>query len=190
VDWDVEAFYQFGSFGTPAGDGEIAAWSVASSVGHTFESAPFHPRLGLRANVISGDDDPGDPDLQTFNALFPKGKYFGEIGLLGPYNLINVHPALTLKLTDDVVVDLACVLFWRHRARDGIYNNAGYPIRSDAVTSDRFIGTQLEVALTYAFSREIELSAAYGVSFPGRSIQKTGSRENTHFVGIEFSYRF
>jgi len=46
------------------------------------------------ATVPSGDNNPNDKDLQTFNPLFPKGKYFGELSLLGPYNLINLHPSI------------------------------------------------------------------------------------------------
>ena len=73
-EWNWEAFYQFGDF---AG-GSISAWSVASDTGYTVKALPFTPRLGLKANIISGDDNPHDASLQTFNALFPKGKYFGE----------------------------------------------------------------------------------------------------------------
>lgn len=190
LDWDLEVFYQFGSFDTDAGDGDIAAWSVASNVGYTLKAAPFRPRLALRANVISGDDDEDDADLQTFNALFPKGKYFGEIGLLGPYNLINVHPTFTLNLTDQLALDLASAFYWRFSRDDGIYDNGGNLIRDGLDSDDRYIGTQLEAVLTYTFSREIELSLAYGVFLPGRFIEDTGPQETAHFVGIELLYRF
>ena len=92
--WDLDGFLQFGRFG----DGDIRAWSVASDVRYTFADQPLRPYIGLRANVISGDDDPADRDLQSFNALFPRGKYFGEIGLIGPRNLINLHPMIGVDL--------------------------------------------------------------------------------------------
>ena len=41
--------------------------------------------------VASGDNDPRARTLNTFNALFPKGAYFGEIGLIGPANLLDVQ---------------------------------------------------------------------------------------------------
>jgi hypothetical protein len=88
--WDLEGMYQYGNF---AG-ARIRAWSVASDVRYTFQDAPLRPRLGMKANFITGDRDPNDPALQTFNPLFPKGKYFGEAGLIGPVNLINLHPSL------------------------------------------------------------------------------------------------
>jgi hypothetical protein len=79
-DWNFEFVYQFGGFG----DGDISAWTAASDTGFTFADAPWSPRLGLKADVTSGDRDPNDRDLQTFNPLFPKGAYFGETGLIGP----------------------------------------------------------------------------------------------------------
>ena len=190
LDWDLEGFYQFGTFSTAAADGDIAAWSVASDVGFTFDAAPLRPRLGVRVNVISGDDDPDDDDLQTFNALFPKGKYFGEIGLLGPYNLINVHPTLTLNLSERLALDLASAVFWRYSTDDGIYDNAGNVIRTGLDSDERFIGTQLEATLTYTLSRELEASATYGIFLPGSFIEETGPGEVVHFIGIELTYRF
>jgi hypothetical protein len=189
-DWNLECFYQFGTFDTAAADGKISAWSVASSIGLTLEQVALRPRFGLNTNVISGDDDPDDPDLQTFNALFPKGKYFGEIGLIGPYNIINIHPTLSLHLTNQLTVDLACAFYWRYSASDGVYDNGGNVIRDGLETSERFIGTQLEAVVTYTISREFELSAAYGTFLPGRFIEESGSDDVVHFVGVEFSYRF
>ncbi|WP_428978619.1 alginate export family protein [Chenggangzhangella methanolivorans] len=64
---------------------------------YTFSAVPLRPFVELKANVISGDRGPGGR-LGTFNALFPKGKYFGEIGLIGPANLVNLHPVIGVSL--------------------------------------------------------------------------------------------
>jgi hypothetical protein len=144
----------------------------------------------MKANIISGDDDPADPDLQTFNSLFPKRKYFGEMGLLGPYNLIDIHPSLTLHLTDKTALELAAVVYWRYSTDDGIYNTPGNVIRPGFNSDARFIGTQLEAALTHKFSREFEASATYEIFFPGTFIEETGPDEVVHFVGVELLYRF
>jgi hypothetical protein len=41
------------------------------------------PDVTVRFNVVSGDRNPRDNHLGTFNALFPKGKYFGELSPWG-----------------------------------------------------------------------------------------------------------
>jgi Alginate export len=95
VDYNVELVYQFGSFG----DGGIRAWTFASDTGYPFTSAPWRPRLGTQANATSGDKDPRDLDLETFNPLFPRGSYFSEAALIGPLNHIDLHPAVDVNPT-------------------------------------------------------------------------------------------
>ena len=185
-DWNTELFYQFGNFG----QGRINAWSAASDTGYTFSKLPLTPRFSLKANIVSGDTDPADPDLQTFNALFPKGKYFGEIGLLGPYNLINVHPSLELNLTDRWSTTVAGVLYWRQSERDGIYDNSGNLIRSDGGSRARFIGTQAEVLLNFHPSRHLEFEIALSQFMPGRFIEETGRSDTAYFASAEIRFAF
>src|ERR1043165_6052114 len=120
LDYNFEFVYQFGTFGK----GDISAWTAASDTGYTFESTPWKPRLGLKADSTSGDRNPNDRDLETFNPLFPRGAYFSEAGLIGPANFIDLNPCLDLRLTDQATLILGWDFFWRESSRDGLYNNA------------------------------------------------------------------
>lgn len=73
------------------------AWLIATDTGYTFRKNRFTPRVGLRANIASVDQNPDDNQLDTFNALFPAGNYFGEIGLLGQINFMNLYPRVESK---------------------------------------------------------------------------------------------
>src|SRR5215831_21352444 len=84
--YDGEAMYQFGAFGA----GTISAWRLAADNAYTFSSARWHPRLRFAVDVASGDRDPANPNLQTFNALFQSGTYSGRAQLLGPANAIRL----------------------------------------------------------------------------------------------------
>lgn len=92
-DYNYEMVFQWGAFG----HGNIRAWTVASDNGYTLRHARFEPRLDLKADMTSGDRDPSNQNLQTFNAMFPKGIYFGEITLIGPANLIDLQPSVDFK---------------------------------------------------------------------------------------------
>ena len=59
--YDIEAVYQFGSFG----EGSIEAWTLASELGMTLPRLPARPRVGLRADVAGGDHDPHSDNLGT-----------------------------------------------------------------------------------------------------------------------------
>jgi hypothetical protein len=39
------------------------------------------------------------------------------------------------------------------------------------------------------FSRELEVSAAYGVFVPGTFVEQSGPDDVVHFIGIELVYR-
>jgi alginate export protein len=83
-DYDVEATYQWGSFGP----GAIQAWALASDFGVRLDTVTWQPQPGLRANIASGDRDPAKPTLQTVNALFPKGRYLGGMAMIGLPNIV------------------------------------------------------------------------------------------------------
>jgi RNA polymerase sigma factor (TIGR02999 family) len=120
IDYNFEFVYQFGTFG----NGNISAWTAASDTGYTFESMPWKPRIGFKADITSGDRNPSDQDLETFNPLFPRGAYFSETGLIGPANHIDLHPSLDLNPSDQLKVTLDWAFFWRESASDAIYGNA------------------------------------------------------------------
>lgn len=185
-DWNFEGMFQFGSFD----GGNIRAWSVASDTGYTFDDVSFSPRVGLRANIISGDRNPTNPDLQTVNALFPRGKYFGEIGLIGPYNLIDVHPNLTPHLNDQWTLSGAAVFYWRESLGDGIYDTFGGLVRPSDNSRARYIGTQADVVLGWEPTRWFSAELAYSVFASGQFIKDTGPSRTAHFVGFEAVVKF
>ena len=185
-DWDLEGFYQFGQFAS----GDIRAWSFASHVGYTFRHLWFSPRAGLKANVISGDEDADDKDIETFNPLFPKGKYFGELTPLGPQNLINMELDLSLSLTEKWKFLFTFTPYWRYSTDDAIYDMGGNVVRPAGSSDERFIGIVWEPVLSYQFSRSLEGLISYSQFHAGDFITETGPDKTIRFVGLELLFRF
>ena len=185
-DYNLELVYQFGSFGS----GDIQAWTAASDVGFTFENAPLKPRLGFKANITSGDDDPNNADLQTFNPLFPRGAYFGEPALIGPANHIDVHPSLDLSLCRNVTLILNWDFFWRENTRDGIYGPAVNVIQSGQTSNARYVGNQAEAMLEWRVDRHFTFTIDYAHFFAGdfrqlpRDLVRAQGQAKTHLAGI------
>lgn len=184
--WDIEGIYQYGSFAGARATG----WSLASDIRYTFKDGRFSPRLGVKAAVISGDRDPADPRLQTLNVLFPKGKYFGEAGLIGPANLINLHPTLSLDLGGGWSLSSAAIFYWRQSLADGVYGVSGNLLRSAGDSRSRYIGTQADLVLGWEVSRQLGVEVAYSVFRPGGFITATGHAETVHFIGLEALWRY
>jgi hypothetical protein len=185
-DWNWEALLQWGSFGA----GDILAWTVASDTGYTWREALWTPRLGLSANVASGDKNPGDADLQTFNPLFPRGNYFSELALLGPRNFYNVHPFLTVNPRDDLSLTADFDFFWRLETEDGIYNPGGQLLRSGAGSDAHHVGNELSLNATWQINSHVSLTTIYAHFFPGRFIEETGPSKDIDFVEVTVQVLF
>lgn len=184
--WNVEGVLQTGHF-----DGrEIRAWTVGSEGGRHFPEAPLKPDVTVRFNVVSGDTNPTDGKLGTFNALFPKGKYFGELSPIGPYNIVSFNPGVALNLGDNVTLGLSAMAYWRYARADGIYDVPGALIRAPDGSRARFIGRQAEATLDWQATPELELSTSLSVFAPGAFIRQTGPAETIGMVGLEANFRF
>jgi hypothetical protein len=184
-DWNLEGVYQFGRFG---GNG-IRAWTLATDTGYTFRDVRFTPRLGLRADVISGDGSAADGTLGTFNPLFPRGSYFGEIALIGPQNIIDLHPTLDLHLAESLTLTLDWDFFWRYSTGDGIYDNGGNVIRG-ADGGARFIGSQASVGIEWEVRRHTTLEVVYSHFFAGDYLRESGPGADVDFLAAWLTYRF
>lgn len=186
LDCNFELVYQWGRFGTSL----IRAWTFASDTGYTSETPPGRPRFGLRADVTSGDRDPADARLETFNALFPRGSYFGEIALIGPYNHIDAHPEVKWQLPQDVSLSVECGFFWRYSLRDGVYNPAGTLIRTGRRSRARYVGTQPAVQGEWRANRHLTLTANYTRFFAGPFLKETPPGQDIDYVSTWATFKF
>lgn len=186
VDYNFEFVYQWGSFGR----GDILAWTVASDTGYTLKNILFSPRIGLKADITSGDKNPKNPDLQTFNPLFPKGAYFNETELIGPANLMDLHPSVDLHVTEPVTITLDWDFFWRESTRDGIYGNAVNLVRSGRTSGARYIGSALSLKGEWRLDRHMSLVGVYTRFFTGPYIRETGPGRDVDFLATWASYKF
>lgn len=186
LDWNWEVVGQTGQFG----DAAIQAWTVATDTGLTFTSLPFSPRLALSANAASGDSDASDDRLETFNPMFPRGNYFSEAAILGPRNFVNLHPFLTLQLTDRISLTTDVNFFWRLEDGDGVYTPSGALLRAPVPDADRYVATAVSANVTWAITPFVDANAIYTRFEPGEFLHDTGPSETVDFVELTVRLRF
>ncbi|TDW49196.1 alginate export protein [Flavobacterium sp. 270] len=151
--YNLEAAYQFGSFGS----GNISAWTASADLGYSFENIKFKPTINLRNDYISGDKNKGDGNLQTFNPLYPKGGYFGFSPQVGPVNLIDIHPYATMDLLPTLKMQVDVVFNWRYSTQDGVYRPSGSLNLPGSASDERYIGTAYLANFTYSVSKYISV---------------------------------
>jgi hypothetical protein len=187
VDYNLEGVYQWGAFAT----GRISAWTLSADVGYTLENASVRPRLGLKAEMISGDRNPLDADLQTFNPLFPNGGYFGTAGLVGPANLRNVNPSLDLEITRKLTGKVDWDFYWRDQRGDGVYGPTGQLFVPGQGNAARYTGSLSTVEVVYAFNRHLSFNGIYSHFFRGRFFRENQPQgREVDFVTAFLTFKF
>lgn len=184
-DWNVEALYQFGDFG----DADIRAWTVASIVGHRFSGVPWQPRFALSINVASGDSDPADDRLQTFNPLFPNLAYFEEAAIYAPQNFYNVEPEISWVVTPKLDIALDWNFFWRLEEGDAVYVRGLNPLPGTAEVSGHFVAHSPSMSIDYQWNRHLSMDVSYSHFFAREVIDRAGG-DDVDFFKFQIELKF
>ena len=187
LDYNFEFLYQFGTFGS----GNIHAYALASDTGYTVPlSGGGKVRFSLRADIYSGDDDPADSDLNSFNPFFPKGKHISQLAASGLINQRDLHPRITLTLNEHWSATTSALFIWRDSLDDGIYSIANGLLRSGQSSRARYVGTQPELEVTYSFNRYLDLKGIFVHFRAGDFIQETPPGSDINYLGSMLTFRF
>ena len=185
--YNLEAAYQVGKFGA----GNINAWTAAFDLGYRFGDVKYKPSINIRNDYISGDKKAGDGQLQTFNPLYPKGGYFGFNPLIGPSNLIDLHPYGNAALTDKLSVQIDMVFNWRYSLADGLYHPSGGFNIPGSASGKRYIGTTYLASADYQFDKFLSLSVGAQYFDIGDFIPDVVSPPaNSIFFNTQFTFKF
>jgi hypothetical protein len=181
-DGDLEIMGQTGSIGNDT----IRAWAVGSLSGYTFAEIGWTPRLGFQFDAASGDSNPHDNVLQTFNPLFPNGYYFTLAGYTGYTNLIHVKPSIAIHPTNSLTLTLAVAELWRQTTADAVYLQGSVPVPGTAGQPGRYTGTYGQADLSWAMNSHASF-AIQAVRFDvGDAIQRAGGRDS-NYIGVQLA---
>ena len=99
----------------------VAAWLYV-------RKSAWQPRIGVQIDAASGDRDPADQWIGTFNPLFPNGVYINLSGYTAYVNFIHLKQSLTLKPTPRIQVLAAVGELWRQTTGDAVYSRPSIPV--------------------------------------------------------------
>ena len=184
-DYDLEPVYQWGKFGS----GSIQAWGIETETGYTL-SLPTNPRVAVIANAASGDHDPRNSDLETFNPLFPRGLYYQLVNLNGHTNFLNLDPVLASHISKDLSLTFDWGFFWRQSRGDGVYGVGGNFLRAGNSRDSRYISSQPSLVAEWRLQRHFTVIAIYTHSFPGAFLRETGPARSVNYVSVWLAYKF
>ena len=186
IDYDLEAVYQTGTLDKQA----IRAWTVSLHAAYQFEHTTLKPVVGLKTELISGDRNYGDWQINTFNPLYPRGAYFGLASLIGPYNLQDLHPYLALKLSKQLTWSTDYDIFWRMRRHEGLYAVNGRLIHTGRDIGGKAIGNQLGTDLSLQANPFLYLRAELSWFKPRTFLYETGLGKHIVMVAVTATVRY
>jgi hypothetical protein len=166
-DHDWETVVQAGE----VGDQQIRAWTFASDTGYTFQDLAWSPRIGLKADIASGDRDRDDGKLETFHPLFFKANYFNDAAFFRPANLADLHLSLQIQPREDVTVTVGVDAIWRHTKEDAIYSTGG-AVLLPATNAARYVGSTAEAAVQWKLNRHLVATLSYVHMFTGSYVDQ------------------
>jgi hypothetical protein len=188
-DYETEWAGQWGHWARDS----IQAWAWAVDGGYTFDEASWSPRVGLGFDWATGDDDPADGTVGTFDQLFPLGhQYLGFLDLVGRQNVAAVNVSLTARpIAKKVTSRLAFYSFWLSENEDALYNAGGAAVRRDpSGRSGHDVGHELDWTIVWTIDVHQSVLFGYSHFWDGGFIQETSFSENADLLYVQYAYKF
>lgn len=181
-----------GQWGTWAGD-TVQAWSWAMDGGYTFEKTPWRPRVGAGFDWASGDEDPTDRKVGTFDQLFPLGhKYLGFLDLFGRQNITALNVNLSAWPVEKKVRTAAAFYsFWLNAEKDALYDVTGAPsLRDRTGNSGKDLGNELDLTVTWTVSRHSAILLGYSHFWSEDFVQETSPGRDADLFYVQYAFKF
>ena len=200
-DYEVEADGQFGRFksSNTSPSLEQRAFAAHAALGYTWTSTAGSPRLGLEYNFASGDSNPNDKTHGTFDNLFPSNHgLYGIMDFFSWQNMQNVRFGASVNPLSNLTVRLDSYAFWLANTHDFFYAGNGTPRKSGGYglspTAGSYVGSELDLVASYAFSTFASAQAGLGVFFPGDypkdSLTSQAGAATATYAYVQFSFKF
>jgi hypothetical protein len=188
--------YEFeGAFQTGEVRGlDLTAFAVHGGAGYTFDIA-WLPRLGIEYNYGSGDRDPADGDIETFQNLFPTNhKFYGQMDVFSWQNIHDLGVIVKAQPAKLVTLKSEFHAFWLASNDDVWYRANGVtavrPLTPAARAASSYAGSEVDVTAQWAVNKHVSLEAGYSHFFAGDYLEDTGAGDDADFGYVQATITF
>jgi hypothetical protein len=190
--WEYEGEFAFQT--GQVSDLDLTAFAAHVGLGYNIDG-PCKPRLFLEYNFATGDHDPNDGDIETFQNLFPSNhKFYGYMDLFSWQNLHNPELSMRVKPTDKLTVQLDGHAFWLATTDDAWYRSNGVtrvrPLTPAARNANSYAGSEIDFVATYQPVEFLTLLAGYSHFFAGQYLRDTGADDDADFGYVQATFSF
>ncbi len=189
-DYDFEGAFQCGE----VRGRDLTAWAVHGGVGYTLDAA-WLPRLGVAYNYGTGDGDPMDGDIETFQNLFPTNhKFYGQMDAFSWQNMHDLEVSVKLQPIKAVTLKAEYHAFWLASTDDVWYRANGAtpvrPLNALARNADNYAGSEVDVTAQWTVNKHFAVELGYSHFFAGAYLADTGPSDDADFGYVQATITF
>lgn len=186
--YEVEALRQTGA----AGSLKLSAWASTVQVQRKLAGLWWNPSLLGEFNYASGDRNPQDLRVNTFDQLYPTNHgFYGIADQVGRRNSRNIRGGVWWRPEKRLTVKTEMHSFWLASRFDGLYAFNGVlsvpAVASGAVSTD--VGRELDVIADVKLSSHYDIGAQYGHLFPGDFLRTYSDGAGRGFYAVFLDFR-
>jgi len=192
-DYEFEFVVQTGNVMSGKKDLDLLAFGGQATVGYTFDSAFWTPRVSANFSYASGDDNLKDGEQHRLQAMYPSTHALnGLLDAVGWANLLDPYLEFKVSPTKDSSINLQAHAFFRADTADFVYrSNGSSAVRSPAgVNNNSYIGTELDLYYQTNLTKGLELLVGGGVLFAGDYLKTSGPSDNAGTVYTQLTYKY
>jgi hypothetical protein len=171
---------------------DFRAWAGHWVLGRTW-NLRWHPRFFGEYNYATGDNNPTDNTVQTFDVIYPSTHLkWGETDQVGWRNIHDVRAGIEIAPSRNWTASANYHSYWLANVHDGLYagNGSAVIVRVAAGTAGRWVGQEADVQGSYKFSNGIEVGSGIGHIFPGTFIKRASAGHAYNYPYIMMIYSF
>ncbi|MBK8271294.1 MAG: alginate export family protein [Planctomycetes bacterium] len=188
VDFDIEFAEQWGKW---AGD-EVQGIFFEGDVGYSFEHE-WKPRLSTGFGWASGDENPEDRHVQTWDQLFTYDHVCISMqDLVGRQNMTRWFVSVDAWPMKKLKASLYYHVYWLNQETDAYYNAGGIPVlRDEFGHSGNELGSAIELLLQYNVTEHSSFLFMYSHFWDETFVHNlVAGDDDPDLFFLQYQYRF
>ncbi len=173
---------------------DLTAFAAHLDLGYTFDTS-WRPRVALGYSFASGDGNPLDQDIETFQNLFPTNhKFYGQADFFSWQNIHDLELNLKVAPVKSVTLRADFHAFFLASTDDAWYRANGVtavrPLNALARNAGSYAGSEIDVLATWAVNKNVSIEAGYSHFFAGDYLSDTGASDDADFGYVQATITF
>jgi hypothetical protein len=173
---------------------DLTAFAAHVGLGYTLDSS-WLPRFGIAYNFGTGDDDPADREIQTFQNLFPTNhKFYGQMDVFSWQNMHDLEFSVKMQPAKTVTVKAEYHAFWLETTEDVWYRANGVtPVRAPSAltrAAGNYAGSEVDLIITWNVNKHLQIEGGYSHFFAGDYLADTGPSDDADFGYVQAKVTF